>query len=395
MEDEEPSADAAPAGAVEPAAPAGLDGTGAGFDGAAAPFEGMAPDDAAGGDGEEASPTTAAEAQRSRTPSEAERADVSCPPEEIQTWVRQEDWEALREAWADAESEARQWEDPAEAPGAGGAVEITSAGWAPGAADAASWPQQSQHQSQQSQRVSRKSGKRGPTRKPWNDNVAMTNDHRVPIAQRRYFDLLAAETSSPKPRGLPPLQREDSRNMTDTTSRTAWIDAWSQLASRDNAGIHPHLRHYFDRRGLEASFRQRPTCDSPWNRSIRPRTPQKPAPGEVLMRHSQSLPSMPAFAPRGEGGIRWGRRCLRYGTDRNPTLAGEDKVPWVEDHHLGESEDNVGLNPLLRHYFDADGLESSFRNRGRHYNRPMKSVFGITTGSVSTTSGSSPKSRTE
>mmetsp|Transcript_104141 Transcript_104141/g.324714 ORF Transcript_104141/g.324714 Transcript_104141/m.324714 type:complete len:209 (+) Transcript_104141:3-629(+) len=35
------------------------------------------------------------------------------------------------------------------------------------------------------------------------------------------------------------------------------------------------------------------------------------------------------------------------------------------------------MNPVLRHYFDQDGVESSFRNRGRHYGRPKKVCFGL------------------
>merc|ERR1712113_1104629 len=82
---------------------------------------------------------------------------------------------------------------------------------------------------------------------------------------------------------------------------------------------------------------------------------------------------------RAKGNIHWGGRCLRYGPQchlrQSPT---GEKIPWVYDHHRSETEDNEILNPLLRHYFDADGIESSFRNRGRHYGRPTRSIFGQT-----------------
>merc|ERR1712060_645135 len=56
---------------------------------------------------------------------------------------------------------------------------------------------------------------------------------------------------------------------------------------------------------------------------------------------------------------------------------GGSKIPWVNDHHLLESDDNTILNPRLRHYFGGEGLESSFRMRGRHYGRPLPAVMGL------------------
>jgi len=53
------------------------------------------------------------------------------------------------------------------------------------------------------------------------------------------------------------------------------------------------------------------------------------------------------------------------------------KIPWVKDHHVTVATDNEGLNPMLRHFFDQDGLESSFRNRGMHYGRKPLDTWGV------------------
>lgn len=89
---------------------------------------------------------------------------------------------------------------------------------------------------------------------------------------------------------------------------------------------------------------------------------------------------------RHKGGINWGARCLQYGTDsfkvKLEPVNGvpQPKIPWVADHQVTVCTDNVILNPMLRHYFDKDGLESSFRNRGMHYGRQPRPVMGVTPG---------------
>jgi hypothetical protein len=82
------------------------------------------------------------------------------------------------------------------------------------------------------------------------------------------------------------------------------------------------------------------------------------------------------------GGIHWGARCLMFNTDRVKVrpkkIQGEiDQIPWVADHHVSVTNDNNELHPALRHYFDVDGLESSFRNRGMHYGRPDKRLASL------------------
>merc|ERR1712130_334803 len=90
---------------------------------------------------------------------------------------------------------------------------------------------------------------------------------------------------------------------------------------------------------------------------------------------------------RGISDITWSRRTLIHGQNyrlRKPdevlekTEQGSAKHPanWVADHHRGVSEDNATLNPMQRHYFDAEGIESSYRNRGHQYGRPKRRVFG-------------------
>merc|ERR1712129_339425 len=81
---------------------------------------------------------------------------------------------------------------------------------------------------------------------------------------------------------------------------------------------------------------------------------------------------------RGMGSITWGTRCLILGPNANVKRGlGGEKIPWVYDHGVTETDDNDVLNPLLRHYFDADGIESSYRNRGLNYGRATKMCFGM------------------
>lgn len=87
---------------------------------------------------------------------------------------------------------------------------------------------------------------------------------------------------------------------------------------------------------------------------------------------------------RHTGGIHWGARCQMYNTDAykikpkkvNGVLQ-KVNTPWVKDHHVCVAFDNNGLHPTLRHYFDQDGIESSFRNRGMHYGRKPKALQGL------------------
>merc|ERR1719188_81802 len=80
--------------------------------------------------------------------------------------------------------------------------------------------------------------------------------------------------------------------------RPPWLDSWYQKASTDNDGIHPHLRHYFDRRGMESTFRQRPQLDHPSTRHIKPRSPGRPSTPEKLAKWTKtaSAPSLQSEA---------------------------------------------------------------------------------------------------
>merc|ERR1719272_2450093 len=80
-----------------------------------------------------------------------------------------------------------------------------------------------------------------------------------------------------------------------------------------------------------------------------------------------------------KGNMHWGARCLLYGpkTEEKQKANGTARIPWVTDFNVMESDDNVGLGPMHRHYFDTTGLESSFRNRGRHYGRAKKYPFAM------------------
>lgn len=86
---------------------------------------------------------------------------------------------------------------------------------------------------------------------------------------------------------------------------------------------------------------------------------------------------------RHSGGVHWGARCQMLNTADykvKQKKGMEQPIPWVTDHNVSVATDNVILNPMLRHYFDADGLESSFRNRGMHYGRAPRAIFGTVPG---------------
>lgn len=296
------------------------------------------------------------------------------PPESVQKWLRREDWDALSQAFAEAEERAMVWTED----GTRESVASTSPSSVP----------------------------RRRRRRQWDQDFHLLGqDSRKPPPLRRYFDPVAAEGSPPTQavrRGMRhltdqnrgngrPLGGSASAGTSPAIHRSEWSNVWGQTASVNNDVLHPYLRHYFDRRGLEASYRQRPHIDHESCRRLRPRTPQRPSVGDLLLRHSTSEPSLASAGGtisgstmdkldvknRVYGSIHWGNRCLMYGPEasvqRSPT---GDKIPWINDHHRNEAEDNELLNPMLRHYFDADGIESSFRNRGRHYGRPTRSVFG-------------------
>lgn len=317
------------------------------------------------------------------------------PPESVRKWLCQEDYEALNRAWLEAEAQA-----------CSGEVEDQDEDLLDGESSSTS-PSSMMRRA----RVRRK-------RQPWKDDFQMLGmDNRAAPAHRRYFDSTPAELSAPRQavrRGMAPPpdpnEREKSISPQQQQHRPKWDQQWSSLASRDNNGLHQHLRHYFDRRGMEASFRMRPHVDSEWLQRQRPRSSQRPSNQEAALKHSKSAPAVASGSrPRGgeggrqaaedpldvkfrhQGNINWGTRCLRYGPGASEKP--KEKIPWVTDHHVHEAEDNHGLNPVLRHYFDADGLETSFRNRGRHYGRPLPAVLGVGGGlpkSSSTSTGGQP-----
>lgn len=317
----------------------------------------------------------------------------SRPPDVVQQWLRREDWEALRGAWAAAEAQAIAWEE--------GELEDPLEDMFDDDFDE-SWPDvdlSSSPASTASPTFS--SSETRPTksrRKPWNEDFHLIGqDSRKPAPLRRYFDSVPSETS-PKMESVRPgmrpkagLLRGDDEFGPDSPSER-WDSTFWASASTDNDGLHPHLRHYFDRRGLEASYRMRPHCDHKWLQALPPRTPGRPSSREMLLRGSSSEPALGSgtslarrgsddkldVKARGVGSIHWGQRCLIHGPNGNVKRGHNgEKIPWVSDHSVTETDDNEIMNPMLRHYFDADGIESSFRNRGRHYGRPTKMCFGI------------------
>merc|ERR1712032_426994 len=116
---------------------------------------------------------------------------------------------------------------------------------------------------------------------------------------------------------------------------------------------------------MEASFRMRPHVDSDSLRRQRPRSSGRPSNEELWLKHSASAPGALGHGPRPgddpldvrfrhQGSVPWGKRCLTHGAGISPEKK-KEKVPWVDDHHVSEADDNTLLNPALRHYFDADG----------------------------------------
>jgi len=245
---------------------------------------------------------------------------------------------------------------------------------------------------------------KGPRRKKWDEDFHLVGlDSRRPPPLRRYFDRVPGESTLPKglrgegsKKGGPGKSFDPPPHL---QARKTWVETHHQTVSPDNEALHPHLRTYFDRRGLEACYRQRPHIDRD-TKKLRPRTPQRPSTREKIMRFkSLSEPSLQGSSVmsgqssdgeeeemgvegRHKGGTNWGRRCLEHNSCQIKVKPKKvdgivQKIPWVKDHHVTVATDNEGLNPMLRHFFDQDGLESSFRNRGMHYGRKPLDTWGV------------------
>lgn len=70
-------------------------------------------------------------------------------------------------------------------------------------------------------------------------------------------------------------------------------------------------RHYFAHRGIESSYRQRPTADHAWLQTLPPRTPQRPTArtlkAKIINRATMApKPRDPSEPP---ASIPWGVRC--------------------------------------------------------------------------------------
>jgi len=281
------------------------------------------------------------------------------------------------------------------------------------------------NRSESSTRPSKRSGvvQRPKWQEDWH---LLGNDSGYPSSLRRYFDEIPSEVSMPKqpvrldvarlfprekdifssahPTFAPDIADATARRQRRTSDSLEvyleereknWENKAHLTCSVDNGTLHPMLRHYFDRRGLEASYRTRPHIDKVAPR-LPPRTPGRPSTREKILRHYVSDSAINLSTVEGkraaalaaadpdvekravEDNIHWGRRCLMVGPDASVKQAPDgSKIPWVGDHHLLESDDSVILNPRLRHYFGDEGLESSFRMRGRHYGRPLPAVMGL------------------
>eukprot|EP00933_Yihiella_yeosuensis_P060231 TRINITY_DN6247_c0_g1_i1.p1 TRINITY_DN6247_c0_g1~~TRINITY_DN6247_c0_g1_i1.p1 ORF type:complete len:362 (-),score=51.44 TRINITY_DN6247_c0_g1_i1:160-1245(-) len=297
------------------------------------------------------------------------------PPEEVRRWLKPGDWEALSKAWSEAEAQAISWPD-------NDLEGLEDEYWQEQQPYAYNQPPPSFMQSGSSMR-SRKG------RPEWDQTFNLLgSDSRKPANLRRYFDGVPAEIKAPH-ETLRPGLRVKKWERGDGNPGAGWDKAHHLLASVDNDGSHPLMRHYFDRRGCESSYRQRPYIDGPWTKSIKPRTP-----GRDKIDKSTSLPNLSTI----DTSIPWGKRCFYYGADPKARVGPNgEKIPWCGDFAMSESADNYILNPLNRHYFDREGLESSFRNRGRDYGRKKVTPFGIELPSErqsqqSPSSGKTPKS---
>jgi len=331
------------------------------------------------------------------------------PPDEVKKLLRPEDWQAITSAWQGAEEQAMAW--------ARGDIDDFEDGAqeAHDSLDSFASPHLQGSMSEMSSRQRRpKKKKKEPA---WNEDFGLLGkDSNYPPPLRRYFDRVPAESSVAKEAIRPEVARlHGAKSVPDVWSKAhpsyapdiseatkkrmsssgaachevlcekreqQWINGWEKSCSEDNPMLHPHLRHYFDRRGLEASYRMRPFINA-CTPVMRPRTPRRPSTREKIMRVCASEPKIIGpgnpednlgAAGRVGGEIPWSRRCFMYGCESSTKINPFDggKIPWVMDHHRTEAEDNEGVHPLLRHSFDKAGLESSFRQRGRHYGRPLK-----------------------
>jgi hypothetical protein len=325
--------------------------------------------------------------------------DPSLPhaPESVQKWLRQEDWEALTKAWQEAEAQAIAWADASDNEEARMEElyqEASHVCLQPSVSTTSLPP------------LSRPGKQKRRKTKQWDEQFGlMGKDTGKPPALRRYFDATPSETRGARGSDSNLGKAKPFKLPEHLASRRNWVDTHHQTVSPDNEALHPHLRSYFDRRGLESCYRQRPHVNAT-TKLFPPRTPQRPSTREKIMRFRTSL-SEPSLASgsimsnsnqsegmeeesrgvegRHTGGVNWGERCQMLGTadykvktkDRAKGSASPQKIPWVKDHHVSVALDNTILNPMLRHYFDADGLESSFRNRGQHYGRPPRDAIGL------------------
>mmetsp|Transcript_65147 Transcript_65147/g.121436 ORF Transcript_65147/g.121436 Transcript_65147/m.121436 type:complete len:387 (-) Transcript_65147:43-1203(-) len=309
--------------------------------------------------------------------SDPNTAAAFMPPDHVKRLLRPEDWEALTKVWAQVEEETlrmveEDWDD----------AEL-----------------QEVRALRAKKATSQSPGKEKRKQQPWNQEFhLMGMDHRRrPARLRRYFD--PANNGHTPWCPIPEEIQENRLKSTllgkadtskepylHTAHSVPWSDAFHHTVDVDNDKLHPMLRHYFDCRGLEASFRTRPhVSKSDWRTKVR--TPRRPPTRDRILKWSVSEPSLLSSSSvrtkeeicpqsldtdaRHTGSITWGRRCLQYGRPGSqPRIQGPPgTIPWVHDHHVSVSFDNDILNPRLRHYFKEEGLEASFRNRGHHYGR--------------------------
>ncbi|CAK0841241.1 unnamed protein product [Prorocentrum cordatum] len=239
----------------------------------------------------------------------------------------------------------------------------------PGARKLARAQRQKQQQQQQQQQ----------SRKPrWDEHHHMPRGGQdcpgMPYSKRRYFDGQHAEFSNES--------KEEPKQISQTPisdDRPEWVESWSVTASLDNSGIHKHLRHYFDRRGLPSTYRAKPAL-LPFIDDLQPRSRPSTSERAWAMRTSQSMPSFKSasspdgtartgsmmssysnkssrwgfsgpeeIAARSEGSIHWEtQRCLQFGPNKkigearylgDPVgKASGKKIPWVWNHHIGSAE---------------------------------------------------------
>lgn len=352
------------------------------------------------------------------------------PPNAVQNWLRREDMDALAKAWEEAEAQAiawaesEDWDDDADnwndGEVSGSASRSRSNSHASGAASGVGSSVSGQMGSGM-----RPARRRPVPKKEWKGDFHLVGQDTGRAApMRRYFGNECAERSPGCPAGrmdpidhpskpvahpgkaLPDLAKrpygvksKDDFSLPSSPSleslqqersnalrKSKWCAEHWQTVTVDNPLLHPHFRHYFDRRGLEASYRTRPNLDKVTKRD-RPRTPQKPSTDDLLRKFSASAPHLEGVykedggvdvAARHVGNMPWSKRCFFHGPELNKRSPppNEDRIPWISDFQNVVTEDNELMNPMQRHYFDKDGIESSYRNRGHHYGRPMRHIFG-------------------